>query len=345
MKYGAIPTTVIERLALLSGKLPIPVIDALFGPLKTRAIMAAVRLGVFEAMREGEHDADGLARRLGLDAGALELLLRGLVVCDYLVQRGSRFALSPLARRTMLDGAPMELAGYMRFNYRQWEFIGHLEELIRTGRGLDFHQTMTDEESWRDYQLGMLEIARLEADVLAARVPVRRGAASLLDLAGSHGLLGAAICRRHPPMRSTVIDLPQAVTHAQELARTESLSNVVSYREGDVTTADLGRGHDVVLLSNILHHFDVERSRTILERVRAALRADGTVAIWEIEAPKRGSKVTSGDGSALFFRLTSTAGAYHGDDYAGWLRDAGFRRVTIARPATAPGKVLVSARA
>ena len=29
------------------------------------------------------------------------------------------------------------------------------------------------------------------------------------DVAGSHGLLGAAICRRHPPMTSVVLDLPQ----------------------------------------------------------------------------------------------------------------------------------------
>ncbi len=344
MKYGLIPTNLLERLALLSGKVPVPVIDALFGPLKTRAIMAAVRLGVFEAMRDGEHDPAELAARLRLDADALELLLRGLVVCEYLVQRGRRFALSPLARQTMVSGAPMELVGYMRFNYQQWEFVGHLEELLRTGKGVEFHETMADEESWRDYQKGMLEIARLEAPLLASRVPVRTGAAALVDIGGSHGLFGAAICRKHPPMRSTVVDLPQAVAHARELARAEGILDVVTHREGDLTTADLGRDQDVVLASNILHHFQPAAIADILRRAHAALRPGGTFAIWEIEAPKRGSKVTSGDGTALYFKLTSTAGAYHGDEYAAWLRAAGFARVTIARPATAPGKVLVTAR-
>lgn len=343
MRYGFIPTSVLERMALASGKVPLPLLDAVFGPMKARAIMAGVSLGVFEALRDGRQTAAGLAPRLGLDAGALELLLRTLVVCDYLVQRGDGFVLSPLARKTMVTGAPGQMVGYLRFNYAQWEFLEHLEELVRTGRGRDFHDTMTDPGRWHDYQLGMLEIARIESPVVAACVPVRRQAVSLLDVAGAHGLFGAAVCRKHPPMRSTVLDLPQAIPHARALAAEEGLNGVVNHEEGDVLTSNLGR-HDVVLLFNILHHFAEDRIASIVRRVHGAIETDGTVAIWELEAPRKGARATGGDGAALFFRLTSTAGAYHGDEYARWLRDAGFRRVTVVRPTASPGKVLVTGR-
>ena len=76
--------------------------------------------------------------------------------------------------------------------------------------------------------------------------------------------------------------------------------------------------------------------------IREAMRQGGTVAIWEIEAPRRGSPVTSGDGAALYFRLTSTAGTYHGTEYAGWLTAAGFQRVRVTRPITTPGSVLIT---
>jgi hypothetical protein len=344
MKYGAIPTSLLERLALWSGKVPVPIIDALFGPLKARAIMAGVSLGVFQAIGDGEYAASDLARTLRLDADALELLLRTLVVCDYVVQRGGRFALSSMARQTMVEGGSMELVGYLRFNYAQWEFIGQLEELVRTGRGLDFHDTMTAADRWSDYQLGMLELARLDAPGVAARVPVRKGATSLLDLGGSHGFYGAALCRRHPPMRSTVIDLPQAVAQARPLARAAGIDDIVTHREGDLLTADLGRDHDVVLLANVLHHFTVDHIVIILERARDSLRADATIAIWETEAPKKGTRASEGDALALYFRLTSTAGAFHADEYSGWLRDAGFGAVKVVRPVLSPGKVLITAR-
>jgi hypothetical protein len=47
---------------------------------------------------------------------------------------------------------------------------------------------------------------------------------------------------------------------------------------------------------------------------------------------------------ALFFRLTSTAAAYSCEDYAEWLRAAGFTRTKIVRPRFSPGYVLVHAR-
>jgi hypothetical protein len=306
--------------------------------------MAGASLGVFEALRDRARTPADIAAELHLDADALQLLLRTLVVCEYLVQQDERFALSGMARRTMLKGAPMEMVGYMRFNYDQWEFIGHLEELVRTGRGVDFHKTMRSPESWESYQQAMLELARLQAPVIASHVPVPSSASRLLDVAGSHGLIGAAICRKHPPMRSTVIDLPQALPHARLLAAREGIVDIVEHREGDLLTAPYGADYDVVVLASILHHFVPETNVSILARCREAMRSGGTVVIWDVEAPVPGTRVTSGDGAALYFKLTSTAGAYHGDVYGEWLTRAGFRDVHIVRPMTTPGNVLVTAK-
>jgi hypothetical protein len=173
---------------------------------------------------------------------------------------------------------------------------------------------------------------------------VRRGAERLLDLAGSHGLMGAAICRKHPPMRSTVLDLPAAVQHARPLALAEGIAGIVEHRAGDLMNSELGTDWDVVLLSNILHHFQPPEIQAISKRVATATRGGGTVAIWELERPRTGSKPSGGDGVALFFRLTSTAGAYSGEEYAGWLEEAGFSRVKIGRPRLSPGYVVVHGR-
>jgi ubiquinone/menaquinone biosynthesis C-methylase UbiE len=244
----------------------------------------------------------------------------------------------------MIAGGSMELFGYLQWNYTQWDLIAQLESVVRTGRGVDFHSTMTDADAWRHYQRAMLELARLDAPVVAVRVPVRTGATALLDLAGSHGLIGAAICRRHPPMRSTVVDLPSALAHARELATAEGIADFVEHRADDIMTGDLGPPVDVVLLSNILHHFMPDRIATLLARVRRVLNPGGTVAVWEIEVPAPNTKATYADGVALFFRLSSSARAYHGSEYAAWLRAAGFESAKIVRPITRQGKVLVTAR-
>jgi hypothetical protein len=344
MQYGVIPTSFAERLALLMGAVPLPLIDLSFGLLKARMIMAGVRLGVFQALAEGPQVHERLAATLKLDADCLDLLLRCLVHSGYLELRGEHYALSALARDTMIAGAKRELTGFAEWHYTHWEFIGHLEELIRTGEGVDFHATMTDPDAWGHYQKAMLEMARFDAAILAKHVPVRKGAARLLDLAGSHGLMGASIARKHPPMRSTVIDLPAAIEHARRLARQERHADIVDHRPGDLLKDDLGTGWDVVLLSNILHHFTPERVRRIFARAHDALGTHGTVAVWELERPSRAKRPSEGDGVALFFRLTSSASAYSGDEYAQWMTNAGFIHTKIVRPRLRPGTVLVHAR-
>jgi SAM-dependent methyltransferase len=145
-------------------------------------------------------------------------------------------------------------------------------------------------------------------------------------------------------MRSTVIDLPAALDHARRLAHHEGLDDIVEHRAGNLLSDDLGTEWDVVLLSNILHHFTPEDVRRIMRRAYDALGPDGTVAIWELERPAPGRKPNEGDGVALFFRLISTAAAYSGDEYAAWLAEAGFARTKITRPVLRPGSVLVHAR-
>jgi hypothetical protein len=271
--------------------------------------------------------------------------LRVLCVADYAVHRRGRFALSPLGRRTMVRGAAMELRGFVRWNDVQLRLIERLEEVLRTGRGLDLHAVLEDPEAWNDYQRGMLEIARLDAPVVAKSVPVPRGAGRLLDVAGGHGFYGAAICRRHAGLRSTVVDLPAALQAARALAEECGIAGLVEHRACDVSRESLGAGFEVALLCNILHHFAPPAIAGLLERTRDALAAGATVAVWEIERPRAGAPPTDGDGAALYFRLTSTGGAYPADAYRSWLEAAGFERIHVQRPLLTPGKVLVTARA
>jgi SAM-dependent methyltransferase len=351
MRYKAIPQNLPERFALWTGMVPMPMVDSLFPLVKTRALMAGARLGIFEALRESPRDAASLAERLGLEAESLELMLRVLAASGYLACRRKRFGLTAMARKTMLKDSPMDSRGYVEFNYLQWEFLDRLEDLIRTGRGLDFHRTMRDTRDWESYQRGMLEIARLHAPLLAKRVPVPEGARRLLDIAGSHGLLGAAICRRHPPLRSTVIELPRALEAARSLAKEAGISDIAAHRPGDILEPGFGlegeeeRDWDVALLANILHHFSPGENQVILERVRDIMAPGGTLAIWDIERPEAGKPPELGrDASALLFRLTSTSRCFSAEDYRAWLSKAGFAAIRTVRPMTAPLHFLIHAR-
>ena len=141
-----------------------------------------------------------------------------------------------------------------------------------------------------------------------------------------------------------VIDLPEAVESARALAQDAKVDDVVEHRPGDILTCDLDTGVDVVLLANVAHHFTPEQIQQLLQRCYGALRNGGTIGIWELELPAREDKASEGDGAALFFRLTSTATTYRGEDFAAWMKQAGFTYVRQIRPIVSPGNVLVTGK-
>src|SRR5262245_33091272 len=109
MKVGSIPENLLELCLALAGELPTPLTDTLQALLRARAIMAASRLGVFEALGAGPAAAAEVATGIGADGRATEKLLNGLVGAGYVRFRNDRYKLAPVARKWLLTTAPRSL--------------------------------------------------------------------------------------------------------------------------------------------------------------------------------------------------------------------------------------------
>lgn len=344
MRYGTIPKGLKETLATLAGVVPYPMLDVLVAPVQARALIASVRAGVFEALSDGSCDTAALAARLSLDASALELVLRVVHSMRYVTRRGSKWGLSSLGRKHFGREATHPFTDFVAFGAPQWDWISRLDEVLKTGRGVEIHRTLSASD-WSLYQRAMAEGARDFADFVARETPVARGASLCLDVAGSHGLVGAALCRAHPGLRSVVLERPQAISEARLLAERAGIGDVVSFREGDLLADEFGEGADVVVLANILHHFDPATNRSILARAHRALKTGGTVAIFDIEAPSADAPPeAAGDAAALFFRITSNSACFPGAAYLEWLAAVGFTDAKVARSVLLPSRLLVTAR-
>jgi cyclopropane fatty-acyl-phospholipid synthase-like methyltransferase len=345
MRYGTIPKGLKEYLADFLGVVPHPMLDVLVAPLQARALIAAERASVFRMLGEGSATTAEAARRLNLDESCLDLVLRLLSSMGYVKRRGGLWSLSRLGQKHFGPKAPNPFANFVAFGAPQWEWISQLDEVLRTGRGVLIHQTLHGSD-WGLYQRAMAEGARDFAEFVAKKLPVRRGARLCLDIAGSHGLVGAALCRAHPGLQSVVLERAEAIPEARLLAEKAGVADVVSFREADVLKDDYGEGADVVVLANILHHFSPEVNLQILGRARRALASGGSIGIFDIEAPGRDRPPeAAGDAAALFFRITSNSACFSGADYTSWLSRTGFSGVRVERSPLLPSRLLVVATA
>src|SRR5262249_37867998 len=153
----------------------------------------------------------------GLVTDCVELLLRTLL--DYVRKQGECYCLTSLGQATMIRGCPFEMVDYVEWNYAQWDMLEHLESMLRSGRGVDFHEGMMGREEGLLYLNELQEIAGFEAPTIEGLGQVGGGAGRFVGGGGARGGGGPRFCQRHPPMRSVVIELPEACEHAGELAR------------------------------------------------------------------------------------------------------------------------------
>lgn len=343
MKYQLAPDNPIEEKALKSSPAAHALFDPFLPPLQARSIMAGVRMGIFKEIGNEARSADQLAKKLSLDGECLDLLLRVLTCAGYVTFQGGQYGLSELSRMALLPDSPMQLSAWVEFNYVHWNVIDKLEEVLKTGKGIGLRESIGDPANWAIQQQAMLETARPAAPMVASLVPIKDGAKKMLDIGGAHGLYGAMICRKHPPMRSEVIELPETIEHARKLAQEEKIDDVVTHRAGDALKDDLGSGYDAAFLGGITHHFTPEQNLKILRRIKATLTAGGTVAIWDFKRPEPDAEPDLvGDGLALFFRITSAAQCYTPTDYIDWIKSAGFVDVKVHPTPFAPANILVT---
>jgi 2-polyprenyl-3-methyl-5-hydroxy-6-metoxy-1,4-benzoquinol methylase len=345
MKIGAIPETLLERLAMVFGLVPIPFIDTFHAVIVARAVMVATKLDVFDALAARPLPATALAAQLGLDAAALEKLLNLLIAIGYVKHGSAGFSPTRLARKWLMRDSPQSIRDNMLLRFLEWQAIETTEEFVRTGKALDVHDFIRDEQ-WDIYQRGMRSLARLSASEVAARTPGLGNPLTMLDVGGGHGAYSAAFCRRYPRLKATILDLPQAVEVAAPLVAEEDLEERIVHKSGNAKTEDLGRAvWDIILVSHLVHHFDDAQNRSLLKRAADALRPNGIIII--IDVLRESSRAAGSQTGALldfYFAITSLSGTFSAKQVASWLTPTRLVIELIIPLRSAPGISVIVAK-
>jgi SAM-dependent methyltransferase len=325
---------------------PDPFEDTFTGLIAARAVSVAVELGVFEALAEAEASPSELAERLGLDEMGAETLLGALAVLGYLERSDGRFANAPVADRLLVGASPESIATFAGAQAAlHWDILGVLPEALRDGRAFAMHERDRDPARWEGYIRGLYEISRPEHDANAALVPVE-APERLVDVAGGHGGFAMAMCRRHPGLRATVVDLPPSAAVGRRIVEEEGYADRVEFVEGDVFEAGLGSGADVVSAFNLVHHLPEERDRELCRMAREALRPGGCLVIGDSERPGVDEPLSrQGALSSLLFYAWSHGRNVHRSEIAGWLEGAGFAEVRVHRNERSPWRIVAVGKA
>jgi ubiquinone/menaquinone biosynthesis C-methylase UbiE len=312
------------------------------------ALKTAIQLDLFTAIAEGHNEAAALAKRIGAAERGARILADYLTVHGFLTKAGSVYALTPETALFLDRKSPAYLGTITGFlaSDRGKKSFDLLPEAVRKGgtamaRG---DNTEPQDEFWVSFAKSMAPLTAPAAAFMAEVARMSEAKPSkILDVAASHGMYGITFAKQNPHAHIAALDWPAVLEVAKENARAAGVADRFTFLPGSVFEADLGTGYDIVLLTNILHHFDTATNERLLRRIHAALKPGGRAMTLEfVPNEDRVSPPTSASFSIVMLTITDSGDAYTFAEYDSMFRNAGFSKSELHQLPNGPQQLVVS---
>jgi len=344
MKLKAVPENLLERVALALNLAPTPMFDTQIAFTSARAIMAAAELDIFETLGKSSRTFKEIANSCKTHPDATKQLLDCLAGIGYLKWSKETYSLRPKYYKWLLKDYPSNIIAKLRFQLSEWNWVGKMEDYVRTGEPLDLHSVINETE-WANYQQGMRDLSVNASKELAAKIKLPANTSRMLDIGGSHGLYSIELCKKYPSLSSTILELPGAINSASIMAAQAGLGDRVQYKAGNALIDELGEGlYDLIMINNVVHHFTEAQNIALAQKVGRALKPGGKYAVGEVirgKKPGEGGAIASVVG--LYFSLTSESGTWSVEEISSWQQKAGLKPQDPISLMTLPGWRMVMA--
>jgi len=307
------------------------------GSFGSKLLVAAARhFRLFEKLGDSDCSFEELANRLELADRPTHVLVTALCALGLLAKQAERYSLTAMAKDFLVPSSPFDVSDYLDLA-ADAPGVVRLVESMRTnrpkgtqqdGEGAQYiyrdglNSAMSDTQKAQRLTMALAGRARTTAPLLAGRISLD-DCELLLDVAAGTGFFSIAFLQRYPNLRAKVLELPKVVPLVKELAQAHGVADRLEVVAGNMFH-DPWPQADAILLSNVLHDWDVPDCLKLLERCREALPPGGRVLIHDafLNDSLDGPLPIAIYSIVLFFLTEGRA--YSLAEYREWLQLCGF---------------------
>lgn len=315
---------------------------------RTAALRAAVDLELFTAIGEGARSPETLAPRCRASERGIRILCDYLTIIGFLTKEDGRYSLTPDSAFFLDKRSPAYVGGALKFLSSRDLTSGFddLTETVRQGKTQMGGAGTVDPEDpiWVEFAGSMSPLAAPSAEFVGELVTRgHSGPIRVLDIAAGHGLYGIAVARRNPQARIVALDWPNVLNVAEANAKAAGVGDRYELLPGDAFKVEFGERFDVVLVTNLLHHFNVPTCELLIRKVRNCLKPSGrAITVEFVPNNDRISPPIPASFALMMLGTTPAGDAYTFEQYDGIFRRAGFQRSEILQITRSPQQAIIS---
>ncbi len=316
--------------------------------IRTAALKTAIELDLFTGIGEGNRTPESLATCCGVSQRGMRMLLDYLTINGFLDKQQGYYALTPDSEMFLAKQSSAYLGGALEFMLSSplIEGVKNLTGAVRKGGTVvsEHGTTAPEHPEWVTFARSMAPLMKGPAEWIANWVRQQApNPRKILDIAAGHGLFGVEIAKKVSHAEVTAQDWVNVLVVAQETAGAAGMGDRYKTLPGNVFDVDLGQGFDLVLLTNFLHHFNVETCEVLLKKVHTSLANGGKVMT--LEYIPNEDRVTPPEmaGFGLIMLTTTPEGdAYTFSEYQQMFHNAGFRQSEMVDVPASNQRVIIT---
>ncbi|MGD2097422.1 MAG: methyltransferase [Desulfobacterales bacterium] len=306
------------------------IVELARGFMASRILLSGAELDLFTLLSQEPMTAEEIAATTKTEIRGIEILLDALSALGFLEKKDRRYQVAPsgasLLSATASDSIlPMVL--HMASVWQNWSQITDIV-LGKTTPRLKTKGALAEGNCKAFIGAMHVVASRAAPEVVAAINPGK--ARRLLDVGGGSGTYTLAMLSAKPEMRGTLFDLPPVIEIAHDRVQSANMLDRVELVAGDFYKDELPPGHDLALLSAIIHQSSSEQNEALYGKVYRSLNAGGRIVIRDHVMSADRTQPLQG---ALFAvnMLAGTEGGrtYTFDEIKEGLTAVGFRRINL----------------
>ena len=297
--------------------------------MECRVLLTGAELDIFTHLAEPAASGE-LAEKQGWHERPLTVVLDALAAMGVLIKKEGRYRTDPGLLPLLSAHSPESVLPMIKHAATIWKNWSNLTRIVAQTGGVEKPPGRFEGRGDQTAFIGAMHvIGRQHAPAIAKAVqpgPARR----LLDVGGASGTYTIAFLEASPQMSATIFDLPDVVEIGRARVAEAGLADRVTFVSGNFYTDPLPSGHDLALLSAIIHQNSPAQNLALYKKVRAALVPGGRLVIRDHVMNEDKTAPPSGALFAINMLVgTPGGGTYTYEEIRSGLAEAGFANIRL----------------
>ena len=297
----------------------------------TRILLTGAELGVFGLLEEQPKTLEEVCAALHTAPRGTAILLDALTAMGLLKKFGTTYLCPENVGELLSPNGMNSVLPMVKHAASLWGRWSQLTEIVRRGNA-ERPDTVFEDPEELDAFIGAMHVVGAHAARSIADEARACHALRLLDVGGATGTYAEAFLNKYREMRATLFDRPEVIALAERRLAKTGLLPRISLVAGDFYRDPLPGGHDLALLSAIIHQNSPEQNVDLYRKVYAALIPGGRLLIRDhVMNPERTAPASGAVFAVNMLVATVGGNCYTFEEIREGLTAAGFEDIGIVQ--------------